>query len=81
MSAHGFPVSIAGVAKAYEDFLDVLIVDDADSAAAGELRKSGLRVHCTSTIMKTLKDRTELARITLAATNEDSLSASNGANS
>jgi LPPG:FO 2-phospho-L-lactate transferase len=81
MSAHGFPVSIAGVAKAYEDFLDVLIVDDADRAAAAELRKSGLRVHCTSTVMKTMEHRAELARITLAVANEDSRSASGGANS
>lgn len=80
MSAHGFPVSIAGVAKAYEDFLDVLIVDNADRGAAAELRKSGLRVHCTSTVMKTMEGRAELARVTLAAAN-DSLSASNGANS
>ena len=69
MAAHGFPVSIEGVATAYKDFLDVLIVDDADRAAAAELQKSGVRVVCTSTIMKGLSDRIKLARVALAAAN------------
>ena len=67
MAAQGLPVSIAGVTKAYEDILDVLIADDRDAAAAQKLQSSGLRVHCTNTIMKTREDKIELARTVLAA--------------
>jgi LPPG:FO 2-phospho-L-lactate transferase len=67
MAAQGLPVSIAGVAKAYEDILDVLVADDRDAAAAQKLQSSGLRVHCTNTIMKTREDKIELARTVLAA--------------
>jgi LPPG:FO 2-phospho-L-lactate transferase len=37
MEAQGLPVSIAGVAKAYEDFLDILIADVRDTEAAKRL--------------------------------------------
>jgi LPPG:FO 2-phospho-L-lactate transferase len=67
MAAQGLPASIAGVAKAYEDFLDVLIVDDADQAAAKKLASSNLRVQCTNTIMATAEDRTNLAKTVMSA--------------
>ena len=38
MASQGLPVSIAGVAEAYHDFLDVLIVDVRDAQAAEQLR-------------------------------------------
>jgi len=66
MAAQGLPVSIAGVAQAYHDFLDVLIVDTSDAPAAEELKQSGLQVHCTNTIMKSADDKAELARSVLA---------------
>jgi len=62
MAAQGLPVSIAGVADAYHDFLDLLIVDHSDSQMARQLEVSGLRVHCTSTLMKTIEDKVRLAR-------------------
>jgi LPPG:FO 2-phospho-L-lactate transferase len=62
MQSQGLEVSIAGVARAYLDFLDLLVVDNADARAAEALRQSGLQVECTNTIMKTADDRTELAR-------------------
>ena len=62
MQAQGFPVSIAGVAQFYHDFLDVLVADTQDSAMAEELQKSGTRVHCTSTIMRTQENRIALAQ-------------------
>jgi LPPG:FO 2-phospho-L-lactate transferase len=68
MIAQGLPCSIAGVAKAYEDFLDLLICDTRDVRAAETLRKKGLRVQCTQTIMRTAEDRAELARTVLAST-------------
>jgi len=66
MEAHGLPCSIAGVAHAYEDFLDVLICDTRDSRAAEVLRQTGLRVQCTQTIMRSAEDKAALARETLA---------------
>jgi LPPG:FO 2-phospho-L-lactate transferase len=66
MQALGYPVSIAGVADFYHDFLDVLIVDSKDSADAKELQASGIRVHCTKTLMRTPADRLSLATETLA---------------
>jgi LPPG:FO 2-phospho-L-lactate transferase len=66
MAAQGLPVSIAGVAKAYEDFLDILIADVRDLEAAKKLDRPGLRVHCTSTIMRTVDDKAKLARTVLA---------------
>jgi LPPG:FO 2-phospho-L-lactate transferase len=66
MTAQKLPVSIAGVAEAYQDFLDFLVVDSMDEEATQELKKSGLDVYCTNTIMKTNENRTELARAVLS---------------
>jgi LPPG:FO 2-phospho-L-lactate transferase len=66
MAAQGLPVSIAGVAQAYKPFLDLLIVDGRDTQAAEELRRSGLRVHCTNTLMRTAAEKAELARTALS---------------
>src|SRR5271165_2159582 len=62
MAAQGLAVSIAGVADAYHDFLDVLVVDSQDAAAAEKLRATGMTVHCTQTIMRKQEDRIALAR-------------------
>jgi LPPG:FO 2-phospho-L-lactate transferase len=67
MKMMGWESGIAGVAKAYEDFLDVLVADRADEAAASAVRAAGLRVVCTNTIMKSMDDKRELARFTLEA--------------
>ena len=66
MAAQGLPCSIAGVAQAYEDFLDVLICDTRDSRPAEALRKNGLRVQCTQTIMRSAEDKAALAREVLS---------------
>ncbi len=66
MAAQGLPVSIAGIAQAYSDFLDILVADLRDQHAAKELDRPGLRVHCTNIIMKTAEDRAKLARTLLA---------------
>jgi len=65
MEAQGLPVSIAGIARAYEDFLDALICDVQDSDAAKDLQSSKIRVHCTNTIMRTAEDKARLARTVL----------------
>jgi LPPG:FO 2-phospho-L-lactate transferase len=66
MEAQGLPCSIAGVAQAYEDFLDLLIVDTRDSKAAEQLQKNGPRVQCTQTVMRTADDKAALARTVLS---------------
>ena len=68
MTAQGLSCSIAGVAKAYEDFLDLLVCDTRDARAAGALRKNGLRVQCAQTIMRSSDDRAALARTVLSHT-------------
>jgi LPPG:FO 2-phospho-L-lactate transferase len=67
MAAQGFPVSIAGVADCYHDFLDLLVVDSQDAIEADKLRKTGMRVHCTPTIMRKQEDRIALAQSVLQA--------------
>jgi LPPG:FO 2-phospho-L-lactate transferase len=66
MEAQGLPCSIAGVAKAYEDFLDLLICDSRDARAAEALRGTGLRVECTQSIMRNNDDKATLARTALS---------------
>jgi LPPG:FO 2-phospho-L-lactate transferase len=66
MEAQGLPCSIAGVAKAYADFLDALICDTRDVRAAEAVRETGLRVLCTQTIMRSPEDKAALARETLS---------------
>jgi LPPG:FO 2-phospho-L-lactate transferase len=66
MTAQGLPCSIAGVARAYEDFLDLLICDSHDARAAQTLRRNGLRVECTQTIMRSVEDKAALARTALS---------------
>jgi len=71
MSAHGLSVSIAGVAETYSGFLDILIADQADAAAAFELRRPELPVHCVPTIMRSDADKIALARAALQFTVPD----------
>jgi len=65
MAAQKLAVSASGVAQAYEDFLDLLIVDERDTEAAQALRQSGLQVHCARTIMTTADDKAALAATVL----------------
>jgi LPPG:FO 2-phospho-L-lactate transferase len=66
MTAQGLPVSIAGVAKAYEDFLDILIADESDAGAAQSLASDHLQVQCTDIMMRHADDKTRIARTALA---------------
>ncbi len=67
MASQGLPVSVAGVAEAYHDFLDMLVIDTRDAQSVDELTKSGLRAHVTKTIMRTSEDKADLAGAVLAA--------------
>jgi LPPG:FO 2-phospho-L-lactate transferase len=65
MQMMGWPSTITGVAQAYEDFLDVLVVDHADKAAAEAMGGSELRVLCSNTIMTTNDSKRDLAAFLL----------------
>jgi LPPG:FO 2-phospho-L-lactate transferase len=73
MQAQGLPCSIAGVAKAYEDFLDILVCDTRDARPADAVRQNGLRVQCTQTIMRSADDKASLAREVLSVACPDML--------
>ena len=67
METQQLPVSIAGVAQAYEDFLDVLIADERDRPHAVAVEKLGIQVTFTNTIMDSDNAKAELARAALSA--------------
>ncbi len=67
MALRGLEVSALGVAAAYHDFLDVLVMDERDSLLASQAEKLGLSVRCTNTLMKTDQDKTALAQTALQA--------------
>lgn len=62
MRTQGLAPSIGGVAKAYADFIDVLIADRADAAQAPEVEAMGIRVELAATIMKSEADKQSLAQ-------------------
>jgi LPPG:FO 2-phospho-L-lactate transferase len=65
MSGLGVEVSAYGVAAYYKDFLDVFVMDNIDSAQKTKIEAMGLKVIVTNTIMKTLQDKVELAKVVL----------------
>jgi LPPG:FO 2-phospho-L-lactate transferase len=65
MSGLGVEVSAYGVAAYYKDFLDVFVMDSIDSAQKTKIEAMGLKVVVTNTIMKTLQDKVELAKVVL----------------
>ena len=71
MEMKGWPSTIAGVAAAYQDFLDTLVVDNADEAAIGSQHRavdSGsdtVRFVATNTMMHSMDDKRALASFVL----------------
>lgn len=63
MKGLGLEVSAYSVARLYKDFLDVFVLDVADEKEKMKIEKLGIEVVTANTIMKTLRDRVELARI------------------
>ena len=62
MATMQLEVSIAGIAQAYHDFLDILIAHDCDADAAQALSDGHLQVHCTNILMRSSEDRVRIAR-------------------
>ena len=67
MRVQGLSASIEGVARAYSDFLDVLVIDERDAVDAASVEKMGIRLYSSQTIMKTLVDKAALASAALHA--------------
>jgi LPPG:FO 2-phospho-L-lactate transferase len=61
----GLEVSAFAVAKLYADFLDTFVLDVADAAEKSRIEKLGIEVKVANTLMKSLKDKVELARTVL----------------
>jgi LPPG:FO 2-phospho-L-lactate transferase len=67
MKGLGLEVSAYSVACLYKDFLDVFVLDVADEMEKMKVEKLGIEAVTANTIMKTLRDRVELARVVLKA--------------
>lgn len=67
MRGLGWEVSAVGVAEAYRDVLDVMVIDQIDAALAPRVRELGLRVVVTDTIMRDAAAKAALARTVLEA--------------
>jgi len=66
MRGLGLEVSSYSVAFLYRDFLDLLVLDVADEEEKERIEKLGIKVVVTNTVMKSLEDKIELAKIVLA---------------
>ncbi len=67
MASLGMTPTAAGVAAAYADFLDVLVVDEQDRALAPEVERAGVRCVVAPTIMRGPAEKRALAETALAA--------------
>jgi LPPG:FO 2-phospho-L-lactate transferase len=65
MRLHGLPVSAAGVARAYADFLDVLLIDEADFGTAPAVEAQGVRAVWAPTRMTSPESKAALAQVAL----------------
>jgi hypothetical protein len=67
MRGLGWEVSAVGVARAYRDILDVMVIDRADEALAGHISELGLEAVVADTIMRDAAAKAALARVVLEA--------------
>lgn len=65
MRGLGLEVSAYAVADLYRAFLDTFVIDQVDQAEKERIKGLGLHVVITNTIMRDLKDKVQLARVTL----------------
>ncbi|TAK55459.1 MAG: 2-phospho-L-lactate transferase [Dehalococcoidia bacterium] len=67
MASLGMTPTAAGVAAAYADFLDVLVVDEQDRELAPDVEHAGVRCVVAPTIMRGPAEKRALAQTALAA--------------
>jgi len=65
MQGLGLEVSAYSVAKLYQDFLDAFIIDRVDETEKEHIESLGVQVIVTNTIMKTLENKVQLAKVVL----------------
>lgn len=63
MASLGLEASAYGVAKFYEDFLDHLIIDNADEQHRTRIETLGVKVTVTDTVMRSVEDSVRLAKV------------------
>jgi LPPG:FO 2-phospho-L-lactate transferase len=61
----GRPVTAAAVAEHYAGLVDIFVLDQRDATLAADIAELGMQVEVTATVMKSLKDREQLARVVL----------------
>lgn len=66
MRAVGLEPTAVGVARAYDDLLDGIVIDQVDAALAPAIEAIGLRVAVTDTVMRSPAVKASLARTCLA---------------
>ena len=66
MQARGFEVSSAGVAKCYQDIVDVFVIDERDTADISDFDGIGCEIVRTDTLMKTVDISVELSKYILS---------------
>ena len=67
MRSANLDVSCVGVAEAYEDFLDVLVIDEADEQKTSEIEALGVRACVAATIMDSDEKKIAMAKAAMAA--------------
>jgi LPPG:FO 2-phospho-L-lactate transferase len=67
MASLGMTPTAVGVAEAYADFLDVLIIDEEDRHLAREVEAAGMRAVVAQTIMRGPAEKRTLAEVALGA--------------
>jgi LPPG:FO 2-phospho-L-lactate transferase len=65
MQGMGLEASAFGVAELYKDFLNSIVIDQIDETEKTRIEELGINVIVTNTIMRTLEDKIQLARVTL----------------
>jgi LPPG:FO 2-phospho-L-lactate transferase len=67
MSSLGLEASAFGVAQYYEDFLDHIVIDNADAGLRARIERLGMKVTATDTIMRSVESATSLAANVIGA--------------
>ncbi len=67
MKSMGMRASAAEVARLYQDFVDLFVLDRADQRQAARIERMGLRVVAADTVMKGAREKRALARVVTAA--------------
>jgi LPPG:FO 2-phospho-L-lactate transferase len=71
MAGLGHAVDVMGIARIYENVIDMLIIDEADEAHAPAIASMGIRAFVTPTVMHDEGSRRELALVALEAASVD----------